>query len=157
MKTKPLTERQKKFTQEYLKTGNKRKAALAAGYSAKNLDHVGFKLTHKHAVVSKVIAEAQKEVQKKMAYTLESAMRECDDTISFARETENANAMAKAVELKAKLNGLLVEKHEHSGAALQIQINRFDSGSTSPKVIDAQAESPVLIESKTSSEVDIFE
>jgi hypothetical protein len=37
-------------------------------------------------------------------------MKEAGQAMEFAKETGNANAYVKAVELRAKLNGLLIDK-----------------------------------------------
>ena len=39
-------------------------------------------------------------------------MENCDSAAEFAYKMGNANALVKAFELKAKLAGLLIEKHE---------------------------------------------
>ena len=49
---------------------------------------------------------------KAAVYDLTTAMKECEDVIAFARQHKNSMAYCKAVELRAKLSGLLIEKVE---------------------------------------------
>lgn len=48
-------------------------------------------------------------VVAKVRYGLEQAMIETDEAIALAKKMESPSAMVAAVQLKAKLNGLLVE------------------------------------------------
>jgi len=78
----------------------------------------------KKPIVLETIAKAKKILRDKLGYTLEAAMEECEKACEFARDTDNANALMKGIELKTKLNGLLIEKHDHRMAAnfsIQIQ------------------------------------
>ena len=85
-------------------------SARAAGmseYYCKN----AFKL-EKYPEVIEELAKIRKRVAEQAFYDAAVAMKELQDTIQFARDTENAAAMAKAVELKMKLAGLLIERHD---------------------------------------------
>lgn len=85
-----------------------------------------------------VKAEIQKrieELQEKTGYGLEVSMAEAAEGMELARTSKNANAFVKAVELRAKLNQLLVEKHEFTGMApFSLQI--VGLGQTPPKQIE---------------------
>lgn len=63
------------------------------------------------------IAKELAKLQEKIGYSLEVSMAEAAEAMDFAKKTNNANALVKAIEHRAKLNGLLIEKHEHLGAA----------------------------------------
>jgi phage terminase small subunit len=52
----------------------------------------------------------RKPVVEKLQYGLEDAMREAADALEVARGKENGGAMVAAVQLRAKLSGLLVER-----------------------------------------------
>jgi hypothetical protein len=67
--------------------------------------------------IRKLIAEHRATISKETNYDLARMMQEADEGLELARETENANAFAKCVELRAKCNGLIVEKHDMRIAA----------------------------------------
>lgn len=84
------------------------------------------------------------------AYNADVAMNECESAILFAKETGNANAYVKAVELKSKLKGLLVEKVDMRQVGFQIQIGGITD--KPEKVV----ESEVVATEPTVKEVDPF-
>lgn len=111
-----LNPRQARFVSEYVKSGNGRAAAIAAGYSEKNAGtHAAQLLNHNAAVVA-AVAEAKKVIGETLLYDSRAAMKELDDAIDFAKKTNNASAYARCTELKMKMSGLLAEKDK--GAAL---------------------------------------
>jgi len=112
VEARKLTPKQAAFVAEYLKDSNGTRAAIVAGYGEKNAKQTAWKLLHKIPAVVDAVAAARTEVQEQAIYNLQAAMDEAEKTIEFARETKNANAMAKAVELRAKLNGLLIDRHD---------------------------------------------
>lgn len=124
-KPRQLSEKQQKFIEAFLRTGSTKQAAIAGGYAGAEGKHgsqIGNQVKRAKAVRDAIEA-AQKRVVAKGVYSLEQAMKEADDAILFSRATENANAYVKAVELKAKLNGLLIEKHEINTTPFQIMIS----------------------------------
>lgn len=56
------------------------------------------------------VAALRQPVVEKLQYGLEQAMQEAAEAFSVARDKENGGAMVAAVQLRAKLNGLLVDK-----------------------------------------------
>lgn len=70
---------------------------------------MGVQLMARPHVRAAVVAGLE-EVRKKGLYGYELAMKEAERAYNVAEETENANAMVKAAELRSKLTGLLVEK-----------------------------------------------
>lgn len=54
----------------------------------------------------------RKPVVKKLQYGLEQAMAEAEEAFEVAREKGNGGAMVAAATLRAKLNGLLVDRKE---------------------------------------------
>lgn len=106
-----LTLRKRKFVQEYLANGGNAAAAVrAAGYAPTHASHQGWLLVNKDEAVKAEIERAHQELAERTDYRAEKAMEELGEVITFARETKNATAMARAVELRMKLAGLLVEK-----------------------------------------------
>lgn len=90
---------------------------------------------------------------KAAAYNIDAAMKECEDAIEFARETENANAYVKAVELKSKLQGLLVEKHQIQQVPFTISIGGiYDELPAPPQQVAIEAVSKPVDESVSEEE-----
>lgn len=106
-----LTLRKQKFVGEYLSNGgNAAAAARAAGYAPDHASHQGWVLTNKDPAVRAELERARAELADRTDYKAEKAMQELGDVIAFARETKNATAMARAIELRMRMAGLLVEK-----------------------------------------------
>lgn len=85
-------------------------AAQKAGYSASYARKAG-QLLHVPTIARELKA-VQTAVRDSIAYDASAAMKECAEAIAFAKQHKNANAYVKAVELRAKLSGLLVERIE---------------------------------------------
>ena len=62
--------------------------------------------------ISTRISAMRKPVVEKMQYGLEQAMGEAEQAFVVARNREQGGAMVAAVQLRSKLNGLLVERSE---------------------------------------------
>lgn len=108
-----LTLRKQAFVHEYMRNGNNAtQAAIAAGYAYNNARTQGYRLVNHDDAVKAEIERAQAELAERTDYGAEQAMTELGDVIDFARKTSNATAMARAVELRMKMAGLLVDKHE---------------------------------------------
>jgi phage terminase small subunit len=109
---KPLSPRQAIFVREYLRNSDATAAAVAAGYSVVSAPERGNRLLRTCPAVMKAVDDALKMIQVKGVHNIEKAMGEADDAIAFSLKTENANAYVKAVELKAKLAGLLIDRKD---------------------------------------------
>lgn len=103
----PLSPKERIFVENLLATAQQGKSAEVAGYASP--DQAGNNLMGRPHVAA-AIAEGRKAVQEKLSYGLEKAMEQAQQMLDFAVQTENANAGVKAVELMAKLNGLLIER-----------------------------------------------
>ena len=130
-----MTERQKRFVDYYIQSGNVTDAARKAGY--KNPEKYGFQNMEKHGV-KEAIAERMAQLQSEriadaeevLSY-LTAAMRgQITEEVIVVEGTGNGESSArvetkqlsaatrtKAAELLAKRYGLLVDKKEISGAA----------------------------------------
>lgn len=89
-------------------TGNAIEAADRAGYSGK----VAAQRLLNTPIVKKEVAARRESVSKKIEYTAETAMEELKEAMQFAKDTRNATAMVKAIETRAKVMGLLIEKND---------------------------------------------
>ena len=62
------------------------------------------------------------------AYGLKEAMKEIDEACEFAKFTKNATALANLLMLKAKINGLVIDKMDHRiSGSFQINISGISS------------------------------
>jgi hypothetical protein len=72
------------------------------------------------------IAEHRSQLRAEANFNAEKAMAELIEAMQFARETKNATALARCIELRAKLSGLLDTRDKGPTAAFQININGID-------------------------------
>ena len=125
MKEKKMTERQKRFVDFYIKTGNASEAARLAGYSAKNADVDGAKLLGISSIsreIEKRLKELEDERTADLKETLEymtSVMRGEKEEIvvvtvgtgkGFSKSEKvkvpiNTRDRLKAAEMLAKIHG----------------------------------------------------
>lgn len=82
-------------------------AGYSPSYSAKAADRL-----MKDPAVSKIISDGQESLRGKTMFGLEEAVKECNAAIFQATLNNNDNAAVKALELKCKLHGLLIERVE---------------------------------------------
>ena len=138
---KPLNPNQARFVAEYLKHGVAKAAAEAAGY--KHGAESGYALMQMPAV-KEAIDNARKEIVAEGTYNLKKAMKETDEGIQFAKDTENANALAKLIELRAKLNGLLIEKVAHTMVGFHVSVGGIDFSKRDGQAQLPEAQEPEL-------------
>lgn len=118
----PLDEKQEIFVREYMKNLRPTAAARIAYPESVNPREKGkYLLSRPH--VKKAIADAKIDLQNNGKYGLKQAVEEFDVAIRFAFTTKNANALAKLLETKAKLHGLLIDRREISIVPFQINIS----------------------------------
>lgn len=107
-----LNARQQQFVRHYMSGASGREAALAAGYSPAAASRGAHRLLHEVPAVAKAIAEAKNLLAERSAYDADKALQELNQVLAFAERTNNATAAARAVELKMKLCGLMVDRAE---------------------------------------------
>lgn len=110
-----LTSKQEKFCHGVVQ-GLSQADAYRAAYDAGNMkpetvQNKAYQLMSRGDVRARV-EELRKPVVDELQYSLKQAMGEAALAFEMAREKENGGAMVAAVTLRAKLNGLLVEKKE---------------------------------------------
>ena len=104
--------------------------------------------------VKKLIELAHVNAQLEGQYGLKEAVSEVDRAITFAYEQENPNAIAKLLEHKSKLYGLLVEKIdvkttyidlkgalEQAKERVLLQLNKGDRGILVPNLLPSALDS----------------
>jgi phage terminase small subunit len=105
-----LTEKQKRFCEEYLIDLNATQAAVRAGY--KNSD-VGRRLVTKSHVLN-YISELQKEQSKRTGISADTVLKELQK-VAFAETDISGKEKIKALELLGKHLGLFSEQCKPSG------------------------------------------
>lgn len=107
-----LTEKQKRFVDYYIKTGNATEAAIKAGYSRHTARQMGAENLTKPYIVE-AIAERNKQLEDERI----AGMKEIKEFWTRVVRDENA-AMGdrlKASEFIARTNAAFKERHEHTG------------------------------------------
>lgn len=118
--------REAQFVKNILSGVQPGEAYARAGYQNKN-PSTGAKIMQcQNPRVIQALKFGRRELAMTTGYTALAAVKELNETIDFAKQTENATAMARAVELKMKLMGLLVERHEVKQANFNISIGGID-------------------------------
>jgi phage terminase small subunit len=144
------------FAQVYCRTGNISQAAREVGISS---SYGQYLLTNeKHYDFQQYVRQIQKGLMKKTEYDAEAALAQAQEAYEFGRDTENANAMVKAVELKSKLKGLIIDRHHIQQTAdlkILVHVNRNLPPSAQP-AISAPVQEVIEAEFKEEPEVDIF-
>jgi hypothetical protein len=70
---------------------------------------------------------ARADLARSIQYDAAAAMAELDESLKFSRETKNATAYARSVELKMRLSGLLIERVDQRNlGAFKIEIGGID-------------------------------
>jgi phage terminase small subunit len=121
-----LTPKQEKFAQG-VASGLNQADAYRAAFNPKRskpetIHQEASRIAADRNVSARIKALTEKivdEVRAAVRYELEDAMRECDEALAVAKEGKNAAAMARCVELKAKLNGLMVEDRKNQRRPLE--------------------------------------
>jgi phage terminase small subunit len=121
-----MTPRQAAFVAHYLAGKSGVESARLAGYSPGSARTRSQEFLHENQHTMAAIAEAQAELRVEANYGAERALKELNDKIKQAEAAKQFSAVAKMVELKMKLSGLL-EKDAAPTTAFQINIAGIDS------------------------------
>jgi Terminase small subunit len=98
--------RWQRFVVLYATNLNLLQSARAAGYKGKDQCR---KLL-RHPQVAAALAAVRAEMAKLNAYDVNKLVADLDAAAEFARATENAQALVRAIEIKAKALGLLLDR-----------------------------------------------
>lgn len=124
-----LTEKQKKFCQEYIVDLNATQAAIRAGYSKKSASRIAIELLNK-THVSNYLQGLQKKQEKRTAITADSILTRLNIIADRCMQIEpvldrsgkktgvykfDATGANKSLELLGKHLALFTDKVEHSG------------------------------------------
>lgn len=119
---KGLTPKREKFAQNIAKGMAQADAYRAAFDCSKSKDksiHEAASRLAADVKVSARVAELRAPVVARVRYELEDAMAECDAAIALAMKKENPSAYVAAVQLKARLTGLMVEDRKNMRRPLE--------------------------------------
>lgn len=127
-----LNEMQLRFVAAYIKHGDGARAAREAGYSHKSANSISKALRKDPrimALIQKNQAKVIEQAVEEAALSLKMAMDEALEAMDFAKMTKNAGAYVKAVEHRAKLSGLLIDRVDMSqNVNFRIVIGGIDDG-----------------------------
>ena len=116
-----LTPKQRAFIAAYQTGISATQAVIQAGYSKHSARHIAHTLMHDNKLVRAELDKVSNALAEATEYNGERAMREADEAIVFAKQHKQASAVVKALELKARLAGLLRDK-------LDVTIERVEIG-----------------------------
>src|SRR5215469_2423408 len=139
MNHRKLTPRKMAFLSAYLSGRGGAESAVIAGYSKTNARHRAYELLNNDPLVVEAIKDAQDKLRKEANFNAEKAMDELNEAMKFARDTKNATALARCIELRAKLAGLLDTKDKGPQTAFQINISGLDQDATTAPAITVES------------------
>lgn len=115
-----LTPRQAAFVQAYA-VGDKSAtaAAIAAGYSPKSARAQVYDLMRNPGVKAE-LEGIHERITQRTVYDAAAAFDEAGEGIELARKSGNAHALVKAVELRAKLHGLLTDRLQVDSVSIDL-------------------------------------
>lgn len=120
-----LTEKQKRFCEEYLIDLNATQAAIRAGYSVKTAYSIGEE-NLKKPEIQKMISELQNKQSERTQITADTVLKELEK-IAFADTEITGKEKIKALELLGKHLGMFNDKIETDvDTELNIKINYGD-------------------------------
>lgn len=109
-----LTDKQRRFCEEYLVDLNSAQACLRAGYETKNPKQMGFQLLENTAIRISIDA-LRAERSKGSDVTKDFVLKGIQKAIRLAENAGNLNALLRGHELLARHLGMFVERTEISG------------------------------------------
>lgn len=152
-----ISEGEEYFCQLFVKTGIAAYSARKSGFTKVD---AGYRLMKKKKIRARIL-ELKKEMQGRVdedsllsKYTTDVAMEESEQAMEFARGTRNATAFGKAVELRARMAGHLVEKIDIR-AQVGFSINIVGINRQKPEARDLLDSAPILEIPETTEQLEI--
>jgi len=109
-----LTDKQKRFCQEYLVDLNATQAGIKAGYSKKTAYSIGQRLL-KNVEIQKHIEKLREKQTRRTQITADKVLRDIEDTRIRAKAANNFRAELKALELQGRHLAMFVDRQHISG------------------------------------------
>jgi Phage terminase, small subunit len=110
-----LTEKQKRFCEEYLVDLNATKAAIRAGYSQKTAEQIGYKLVQKSSVLE-YLRELRENQSRRTGITADTVLKELEK-IALTDTEISGKEKIKALELLGRHLGMFGGQTEDPAAA----------------------------------------
>lgn len=115
-KQKIVSDKQRRFIEEYIIDMNATKAAIRAGYSEKTASEQSCRLlTYEHIKIA--LQEKRAEIADKCDITVMDLIKELEEARGLAIDSMQSSAAVAATMGKAKMLGFLTDKVQHSGDA----------------------------------------
>ena len=110
-----LSARHQRFVQEFIQDGNAAAAAIRAGYSPRSARNAGHRLL-RNPEVQEAIARAQATAAQRAEDCAERVVRDLLRACDGAAEDRDWRALSKLLELRCKVEGMLLDRHRVEGA-----------------------------------------
>jgi hypothetical protein len=104
--------RQREFVRRYLEGMSAGDAFLAAGYKTRNRPSTNASHLLKQPHIQAAVAAGRAALTKRSEWTFARTSKELENGIEFARQTKNATALMRGLELLGKLHGHLIDRAE---------------------------------------------
>jgi hypothetical protein len=141
--TKDVPDRWRRILQRVARGEDWPSAAKLEGYSHSYARVISTRMMRNSAAAA-VLEEIRQKGREMAAFGLVEAMREADDAATFAREKGNSMALVKAVELRSKLSGLLIDRVELVPVDLVAALERAERRVSNPiDITPTSAPSPI--------------
>lgn len=108
-----LTAKEQRFVREYRVDGDGANAARRAGYASKSAKVTACKLLKKPEVAALIANQEQEKANQRIADAAER--RELLTLIARDTGAKNRMSAIKAMDVLNKMDGVYVQKHEHTG------------------------------------------
>jgi len=132
---RPLLTRQSRFVDQYLVDHDVRRAATAAGYSAKTADSQGRRLL-RNVTVRRRINEALGELQARTRVDAEFVVHGLTDIATDA--AANSMARVRAYELLGKYLGIFIERKQVEAVVVVHRATPSLNPNPSPEIVKAR-------------------
>lgn len=110
-----LSARHKRFVQEFVLDGNAAAAAQRAGYSPRSSKNAGHRLLRRPEV-QEAVAQAQATAAQRAEDSAERVRRDLLRATEGAIEDRDWRGIGKILELRCKVEGMLLDRHRVEGA-----------------------------------------
>ena len=128
---KRITEKRQRYLELLAAGKDSRAAAREVGFS-RSYSEVLATRCRKNPDIAAALEAIREKGRTLAGYDLAAAMKEAVDVIDFAKKNHNSMAYCKAVELRAKLSGLLIDRVEVFTADLRGAIEKAQARVVNP-------------------------
>ncbi len=130
----PLTPKQRRFCEQFMLLPTKKEAVIAAGYSGKHPTVTAAKLW-KNPEVQEYIAKLEAEAAERNNINQDELIERLRENYASAKEAKQYNACNRAIELEAKMGGLLKD---------QVHVTSLEARSDEDLIKDIAGDDPIV-------------